>query len=493
MNTFEKLALYKLQCQMKNGGGGSGPSTDTLNDVVLRGGYSSNPIFIQSESKAIGVTEEDTHLLLGSISEDATGTFNTLIGTINTTATTGTRNILIGTLGADFTTGSRNIGIGTNALQYNTIGNHNVGIGPNALNRIYDSGIVKYGTSSAYNTGVGSHALMWLESGVYNVAVGSGQTTPGGLSNGTIRHNGKHNVSVGVSALNNLVTGSSNVGIGTAAGSYLESGNSNIFIGYGAGGAPAIKTSSNNIFIGNSCNPSTDVSNTLMIHNYPRAISETQVWEAVGGTEVKDALISGNFASRELNINGKFSITPDKIAVADGNVAYNKQLVANSLGEFGWTPYTPTPPVVRLTSDYISSSTTRTTIPNFNFTVEAGKVYRVKVFGAYKTAAATTGGSIGLVLTGGGAGTIFGTAKMNIVATMTVPPEQVIRAISDVNTLAGSFATSTGLTAGAVGGVDLQIIFSCTTSGVLNIQWGSEIANSKATLLANSILEVVEI
>lgn len=23
MNTFEKLALYKLQCQMKNGGGGS--------------------------------------------------------------------------------------------------------------------------------------------------------------------------------------------------------------------------------------------------------------------------------------------------------------------------------------------------------------------------------------------------------------------------------------------------------------------------------------
>ena len=116
-----------------------------------------------------------------------------------------------------------------------------------------------------------------------------------------------------------------------------------------------------------------------------------------------------------------------------------------------------------------------------------------EVFGAYTTAAATTGGSIGLVLTGGGAGTIFGTAKMNIVATMTAPPEQVIRAISDVNTLAGSFATSTGLTAEAVGGVYLQIIFSCTTSGVLNIQWGSEIANSGATLLANSILEVVEI
>lgn len=141
------------------------------------------------------------------------------------------------------------------------------------------------------------------------------------------------------------------------------------------------------------------------------------------------------------------------------------------------------------------TNVTRVDVTGWNFNVVAGKRYRIEVFGTYQTAATTTGGSIGFYLPSG-AGTIRGFVSMAILQT-DVSASIITKSIHNINataTTANSFSTSTGV--GVINSphsVMAELEFTCTTSGVFRIQWGTEVANSLATLLANSKVIVQEI
>ncbi|MEI7488645.1 MAG: hypothetical protein WCJ72_14795 [Chryseobacterium sp.] len=98
----------------------------------------------------------------------------------------------------------------------------------------------------------------------------------------------------------------------------------NTILGYSSGcrlGA----NSTNNVIIGaQSAFGNAVLQNKLYIHSSqstPTAI-------------VSDALISGDFIDRYVNINGVFSVTPGKMPSADSS--YTKNIVAKPDGTFGW-------------------------------------------------------------------------------------------------------------------------------------------------------------
>jgi hypothetical protein len=117
----------------------------------------------------------------------------------------------------------------------------------------------------------------------------------------------------------------SNTVLGISAGNTGGTGiMENIIIGCRAGTELGAESKSNIIIGGNSGFNNTQLQNSLYIHNN---ISGNPV-------TLSDALISGNFANRYVNLNGRFSITPDQIPAADAT--YTKNIVARPDGTFGW-------------------------------------------------------------------------------------------------------------------------------------------------------------
>lgn len=390
--------------------------------------------------------------------------------------------------------------IGDSALSSNTTGINNTAVGMHAL---------RTNTSGSFNTGLGDYALYSNATGAWNSALGSSA-----LLNNT---SGQRNVATG-SALYWNTVGNRNTGIGTSAGYANISGSNNTYLGNAAGydnglgsynvavgnGAMAISANgyssggsavnlNRNVFIGSMIQGSADLNDTLAIDNKGATV-----------TQAANALIYGGFAitNRFVKINGALSTNPANTPNADGDTTFTKKVVAKADGTFGFatdiTPaitITPTSTTkIRLTSDFASNIVTRANVPTLNFNVETGKFYKIKILGAYSSVAITTGGSIGFVLSNGALGNVFGSVKMNIVHTNTAAPEQVITAIDANSATVRSFATSTGV--GTVNTPEIimgELIFECTASGVFNVQWASEIANSNATLLKNTLLEITEI
>ena len=195
----------------------------------------------------------------------------------------------------------------------------------------------------------------------YNSIVATDSNITSGKGNSAIAYamsqgeiTGKLNYGAGVSALNGIVngtiSGNRNIGIGAGAMSYITSGNDNISIGYLSG--TGNRTGSNNIFIGvGAGSPATgnrSVSNKLAIHSTPVTTNTNAFWDSITNnyTDYKFALISGDFAERWLNINGKLSVTPSQMPDADGDLSYTKKVVAKADGSFGFvTEFIPAPPV----------------------------------------------------------------------------------------------------------------------------------------------------
>lgn len=135
------------------------------------------------------------------------------------------------------------------------------------------------------------------------------------------------------------------------------------------------------------------------------------------------------------------------------------------------------------------ANTTRVNVTGWSFPVVAGKSYEIKVRATYVTAINTTGGSMGLITSGGAVGNIHGKIEADIVNTATATGlKQPLYTINTVNTTAGSFMTSTGRTTGQPGSFTIDAVFNCTTSGDLNVQWGSEVSNSLAQIRSGSTL-----
>lgn len=182
-------------------------------------------------------------------------------------------------------------------------------------------------------------------------------------------------------------------------------------------------------------------------------------------------------------------VVPDKQVYgknADGTVT-----LLNELG--GGTPFNS----YKLTSVFPSTAqanTTRVDIPGWQFPVTVGKIYRIEIIANFQSGATTTGGSMGVVLSSG-SGIIKGFMKAHISQTAVATPlEQTIRAIISSSTLAGSFMTSTGVGAIISNHNWYSIMsFYCVTSGVLKVQWGTEVAASLAQLQSGSVMLVTEI
>lgn len=137
--------------------------------------------------------------------------------------------------------------------------------------------------------------------------------------------NSNDNTVIGYSAFGNAKNTNGNTIIGTYAANWGGDGNSlNIILGQNAGSALSAGSSSNIIVGNNSAFANTQLQNSLYIHNNRSGNSVT----------LSDALISGNFVDRYVNLNGKLSITPNQIPAADAG--YTKNIVARPDGTFGW-------------------------------------------------------------------------------------------------------------------------------------------------------------
>jgi len=149
--------------------------------------------------------------------------------------------------------------------------------------------------------------------------------------------------------------------------------------------------------------------------------------------------------------------------------------------------------IITLTSLFSSTSTTRANVTGMSFAVTSGKKYKITLMGCVQTAATTTGGSIGFVLTSG-TGTICGFITMAIsVSTAATDLTTTIRAINATNTTAGSFITSSGVSViNTPHYFTSELIFDCVTSGVFQLQFGTEVAASAAQINAGSTM-IVEV
>ncbi len=128
-----------------------------------------------------------------------------------------------------------------------------------------------------------------------------------------------------------------------------------------------------------------------------------------------------------------------------------------------------------LASNFSSTSTTRANVTGMSFSITAGKRYKIELIGDYQTGAVATGGSVGFVLISG-TGTIKGYSTMaTSKATSATDLTTTIRAINATNTTAGSFITSTSVSAiNAPHYTYANLIFTCTTGGVFQLQFASE-------------------
>ena len=147
--------------------------------------------------------------------------------------------------------------------------------------------------------------------------------------------------------------------------------------------------------------------------------------------------------------------------------------------------------VLTLGSAFASTVVNRVGVTGMSFAVTAGKKYEIKLVGSYQTAALTTGGSIGFVLTSG-SGNIIGFITMSISQTSAASDlTTTIRAISSSNALAGSFMTSTGVTViNSPHYFNGELLFDCLTTGVLQLQFATEVAASSAQINAGAVMIV---
>ena len=299
--------------------------TDTLDSVVQRGNFTLSTVSLGAESSKFGyIPTTNTRLIGASVGPNYTGKDNIIIGTTLPNITSSSENTVIGKDAlANIIRTTNNLAIGTGALKFMDFGTTS------------DS----YGSNYGFNFAIGDTSLEFCTSGRGNISIG-GMSQPNGKTDGTVFFTGKHNVGIGIGTLNNATTATLNTVIGNGSASYITTGIGNVVIGQNS--ALGLKTGSNNLFIGNgsggqTTNTTPDVSNKLCIEQKPYSISQTTFWDtriAPYLTDYKEGLISGDFVTRELNINGKFSVTPNKMITSDPT--FTKNIVAKPDGTFGW-------------------------------------------------------------------------------------------------------------------------------------------------------------
>ncbi len=151
--------------------------------------------------------------------------------------------------------------------------------------------------------------------------------------------------------------------------------------------------------------------------------------------------------------------------------------------------------IFNLTTANTQGTTTRVNIPDLSFTAVAGKKYKIEIIGDYQSAAVATGGSLGFIMSSGTA-TIKGFATMAV--SIVAPANNLalsnsITAINSVSATANSFITSSGVSSvGSPHSLYTNLILTCTTGGVFQVQWGSKVT-AATTLNAGTTMIVTQL
>lgn len=216
----------------------------------------------------------------------ATGVFfNTAIGTsAMESATAGNSNVAIGSGTLQFNQADSNVAMGGGALNSNTTGDQNIAIGSNAMrdnligpnNVALGQGALQVNTDGQRNIAIGKGAISGHTSGFSNTAIGylAGRFITGsptgntfiGSDSGSNFTSGDNNVFIGYAAGNagTSASGSNNVGMGQGCMQNITGGNKNVAVGvYPC--AIAIVNGSNNLILGDGVNPSSDISDGILI------------------------------------------------------------------------------------------------------------------------------------------------------------------------------------------------------------------------------------
>jgi hypothetical protein len=163
------------------------------------------------------------------------------------------------------------------------------------FNVFIGNGAGKSNTTGFSNVYIGSNAGNQNEEGDSNVAIGEASLG---------QNKNSANVAIGKFALSQNINGRENFAIGNFAG-FGTTGSQNLFLGSGNGES---SEGSRNVFIGNEVGVGSTESDRLKIHN----------------NNSDQPLIDGDFANRNLKINGSFEITKNL------NMTVKTALVAGS-------------------------------------------------------------------------------------------------------------------------------------------------------------------
>lgn len=151
------------------------------------------------------------------------------------------------------------------------------------------------------------------------------------------------------------------------------------------------------------------------------------------------------------------------------------------------------PVVLTVSANVTTTSNALSDVSYWQFSVVAGRKYKVHIVASHQTLATTTGLKLAVYLSTG-SGSIVGYMEGGLSALAVATEIKIpITAIGTSN-LAGSFLLTTGESAintkHYIGG---NLVFTCTTSGTFKFQIASEINASGAQLNAGSVIIIEEI
>lgn len=144
-----------------------------------------------------------------------------------------------------------------------------------------------------------------------------------------------------------------------------------------------------------------------------------------------------------------------------------------------------------LTADFNTTVVAVAQVPDFSLPITAGKRYKLKGLLHAQTVVTTTGIRVQLGLVSGGA-TSFGFMEAQM---SNVPASTGLRvAVNVLDSVVGNNPQLATTTSGATNpvSVEINIVVNCVEDGNIGFWFGSEIANSQATLKAGSYIDIEE-
>jgi|GEM_PF-2541828 len=245
------------------------------------------------------------------------------------------------------------------------------------------------------------------------------------------------------------------------------------------------KVAGDSFFFGSTGSPNTAFNGTVFIPDTWKSIVSIGT---VQGTGAVDNYLLNNTGSELV-----FRLSGIQIIEFDNQLQLNNFLKSDSFVSPNLESDTPLR-FYKLTSPVISSLTTRASITEWQLPVVAGRSYSISILALFQSVSTGTGGSMGVYMTNSGDGTIMGMMSASVNnGVVETELKTAIYAISTNGNLANSFMTTTAVYPINTPHIWESILeFTCTTSGTFNVSWGSEINSSEVTLLAGSVMKVIE-